>query len=62
MGTLTYLGAVTPTLPPHGSSKGVTAYLASLQSPASRRAMASALNQVAQILTANENAEALGVL
>ena len=61
MGTVTYLGAVAPTLPPQGSSQGVTAYLGSLQSPASRRAMGSALNQVARILTGDSEADALGV-
>ncbi len=43
------------------SGRAVRAYLASLQSPASRRAMRSALNQVGRILTSNEGADAFTV-
>ena len=57
----THLAAIAPSLPSEGSPKGARAYLASLSSPASRRAMRSALDQVARILTGNEDADAFHV-
>ena len=47
---LVELKALTPSLPPAGRSKALDAYLTSLQSPTSRRALSSALNRVARIL------------
>ena len=58
---ITHLAAIAPSLPSEGSPQGARAYLASLSSPASRRAMRSALDQVARILTGNEDADAFHV-
>ena len=61
MRNITHLAAVAPSLPSEGSPKGARAYILSLSSPASRRAMRAALNQVARILTGNEDADAFRV-
>ena len=52
-----HLGAIARAEPSEASPMGATAYLASLTSPASRRSMRYALDQVAQVLTGDEDAD-----
>ena len=55
---VTHITAVVPNLSTHGSVKDVRAYLASLSEGSSRTSMHSALDQVARILTDDEETDA----
>ena len=61
MGDSPTVAALTPSLPADGAEKGVAAYLSSLSAGASRTSMRSALNQVAQILTDDAEADAFHI-
>ena len=56
-GERSHLGAIARALPSEASPKGARAYLVSLTSPASRQSMRYALDQVARILTGDEDAD-----